>query len=42
MQHVQVVHNSNTPYWCVECNLGFSDGNELREHAKRYHTYRRK
>ncbi|MEM2856823.1 MAG: C2H2-type zinc finger protein [Candidatus Nitrosocaldaceae archaeon] len=41
MQHIQVIHGSESKYTCFECNKEFENGEELRSHARMYHTYKR-
>jgi DNA-directed RNA polymerase subunit RPC12/RpoP len=40
MQHIQVIHYANSKYYCSECDMYFDNGNELRMHAFKYHTYK--
>ncbi|GIU72187.1 MAG: hypothetical protein KatS3mg003_1666 [Candidatus Nitrosocaldaceae archaeon] len=41
MQHMQVIHGSNSKYLCFECNKEFDNGEDLRAHVRAYHTYKR-
>jgi len=42
MQHEQVVHGKNSMYECKACNMTFANGEDLRLHARQYHTYKKK
>lgn len=38
MQHEQVAHEQKL-YLCNECNLGFEGMEQMRDHAKKFHSY---
>ena len=38
MQHQQLTHEQKL-YLCNECNLGFEGMEQMRDHAKRFHSY---
>jgi hypothetical protein len=38
MQHEQVAHEQKL-YMCNECNLGFEGMEQMRDHAKKFHSY---
>lgn len=42
MQHQQVIHGKDSMYECRSCNMVFTNGEDLRGHARRYHTYDKK
>ena len=42
MQHEQVAHGRESMYGCRACSMVFASGEELREHARRYHSYGKK
>jgi hypothetical protein len=41
MQHQQVIHGKESMYKCRECSMSFASGEDLREHARRYHIYKK-
>ena len=41
MQHEQVVHGANLQYECRQCNVTFAGMEQMREHAKKFHSYKR-
>jgi DNA-directed RNA polymerase subunit RPC12/RpoP len=40
MQHQQVAHEQRL-YMCRECNKGFEGMEQMRDHAKKFHSYNR-
>jgi predicted nucleic acid-binding Zn ribbon protein len=38
MQHQQVAHEKRL-YMCSECNMGFDGMEQMRDHAKKFHSY---
>ncbi|HJS68817.1 MAG TPA: C2H2-type zinc finger protein [Nitrososphaera sp.] len=40
MQHQQVAHEPRL-YMCNECNMGFEGMEQMRDHAKKFHSYNR-
>ena len=38
MQHQQVAHEQKL-YMCNECNAGFEGMEQMRDHAKKFHSY---
>lgn len=42
MQHEQVIHGSGRSYICNRCNLSFSGMEQMRDHIKRNHQYKKK
>ena len=42
MQHTQVVHGKDLLYYCKQCDVSFNGMEQMRDHAKRFHTYYRK
>ncbi len=38
MQHQQVAHEQRL-YICRECNIGFEGMEQMRDHAKKFHSY---
>jgi hypothetical protein len=39
MQHTQVVHGKDTSYHCRKCNASFQGMEQMRDHAKKFHSY---
>ena len=39
MQHKQVIHGKSLLYECKQCNVGFTGMEQMRDHAKKYHSY---
>ena len=39
MQHEQVTHGKDLLYECKQCNVGFTGMEQMRDHAKKYHSY---
>ena len=39
MQHEQVIHGKDLLYQCKQCNVGFTGMEQMRDHAKKYHSY---
>ncbi|MFQ5940855.1 MAG: C2H2-type zinc finger protein [Nitrososphaerales archaeon] len=42
MQHQQVIHGKESLYECGTCSMKFTNGEDLKAHAKRYHAYKKK
>ena len=42
MQHTQVVHGKDLLYYCKQCDVSFNGMEQMRDHAKRFHTYYKK
>ena len=42
MQHTQVVHGKDLLYYCKQCDVSFNGMEQMRDHAKKFHTYSRK
>ena len=42
MQHTQVVHGKDLLYYCKQCDVSFNGMEQMRDHAKKFHTYYRK
>ena len=42
MQHTQVVHGKDLLYCCKQCDVSFNGMEQMRDHAKKFHTYRKK
>jgi hypothetical protein len=42
MQHTQVIHGKDLLYYCKQCDVSFNGMEQMRDHAKRFHTYYRK
>ena len=42
MQHTQVVHGKDLLYYCKQCDVSFHGMEKMRDHAKKFHTYRKK
>ena len=42
MQHTQVVHGKDLLYYCKQCDISFNGMEQMRDHAKRFHTYYKK
>lgn len=40
MQHQQVTHGEKL-YTCRECSMGFEGMEQMRDHAKKFHSYNR-
>ncbi|HKZ62635.1 MAG TPA: hypothetical protein VJZ68_09535 [Nitrososphaera sp.] len=40
MQHRQVAHEQKL-YMCIECKMGFEGMEQMRDHAKKFHSYNR-
>jgi DNA-directed RNA polymerase subunit RPC12/RpoP len=40
MQHQQVVHERRL-YTCSQCKVGFEGMEQMRDHAKKFHSYNR-
>ena len=40
MMHKQIAHE-NKLYMCNECNMGFEGMEQMRDHAKKFHSYNR-
>jgi len=41
MQHQQVSHEQRL-YICNECNMGFEGMEQMRDHAKKFHSYNKR
>jgi uncharacterized protein with PIN domain len=41
MQHEQVIHGSGTYYTCNSCNLQFLGMEQMRDHIKKKHQYKK-
>ena len=39
MQHTQVVHGKDTLYHCSKCNVSFQGMEQMRDHARKFHSY---
>ena len=39
MQHEQVIHGKDLPYECKRCRVSFTGMEQMRDHAKKFHTY---
>ncbi len=39
MQHQQVVHGKDLLYECKDCGVGFTGMEQMRDHAKKFHSY---
>lgn len=39
MQHTQVVHGKDTSYRCRKCDVSFQGMEQMRDHAKKFHSY---
>ncbi|HEU4824551.1 MAG TPA: hypothetical protein VFS97_14100 [Nitrososphaeraceae archaeon] len=39
MQHIQVVHGKDTSYRCRKCDVSFQGMEQMRDHAKKFHSY---
>jgi hypothetical protein len=42
MQHEQIIHGTGRSYTCTKCNLNFQGMEQMREHIKRNHSYKKK
>ena len=42
MQHEQVIHGSGRSYFCNKCNQNCSGMEQMRDHIKRNHQYKKK
>ena len=42
MQHTQVVHGKDILYYCKQCDVSFNGMEQMRDHAKKFHTYTKK
>ena len=42
MQHTQVVHGKDLLYYCKQCDVSFNGMEQMRDHAKKFHTYTKK
>jgi hypothetical protein len=42
MQHTQVIHGKDLLYYCKQCDVSFNGMEQMRDHAKKFHTYYRK
>jgi DNA-directed RNA polymerase subunit RPC12/RpoP len=40
MHHQQIAHERRL-YMCSECNAGFEGMEQMRDHAKKFHSYNR-
>ncbi|HXG06050.1 MAG TPA: hypothetical protein VNI77_01840 [Nitrososphaera sp.] len=40
MHHQQIAHERQL-YICNECNMGFEGMEQMRDHAKKFHSYNR-
>ena len=40
MHHQQIAHEQRL-YLCKECNVGFEGMEQMRDHAKKFHSYNR-
>jgi predicted nucleic acid-binding Zn ribbon protein len=41
MQHHQMAHERRL-YTCNQCNMGFDGMEQMRDHAKKFHSYKRR
>ena len=41
MQHQQLTHEADM-YMCNQCNLSFEGMEQMRDHAKKFHSYHKK
>jgi hypothetical protein len=39
MQHEQVIHGKYLPYECKRCRVSFTGMEQMRDHAKKFHSY---
>jgi hypothetical protein len=39
MQHTQVVHGKDILYHCKQCDVRFEGMEQMRDHAKKFHSY---
>ena len=39
MQHTQVVHGKWVLYHCKQCDIRFEGMEQMRDHAKKFHSY---
>ena len=39
MQHEQVIHGKDLSYECKRCCLSFTGMEQMRDHAKKFHSY---
>jgi hypothetical protein len=39
MQHTQVVHGKGILYHCKQCDVRFEGMEQMRDHAKKFHSY---
>ena len=39
MQHTQVVHGKGIFYHCKQCDIKFEGMEQMRDHAKKFHSY---
>jgi ribosomal protein L34E len=39
MQHTQIVHGNDILYHCRQCNVSFEGMEQMRDHAKKFHSY---
>jgi ribosomal protein L34E len=39
MQHTQVVHGKDIFYRCRKCNVSFQGMEQMRDHARKFHSY---
>jgi predicted RNA-binding protein with PUA domain len=39
MQHTQVTHGKDLLYQCKQCNVSFTGMEQMRDHAKKFHSY---
>ncbi len=40
MHHQQIAHEQRL-YMCNECNMGFEGMEQMRDHARKFHSYNR-
>ena len=39
LMHHQPIAHERRPYMCSECNAGFEGMEQMRDHAKKFHSY---
>ena len=39
MQHTQIVHGKDILYHCKQCDVRFEGMEQMRDHAKKFHSY---
>jgi len=41
MNHKEIIHGKNLEYDCKECNMNFSNMEDMRTHLQKEHSYKK-